>query len=111
MTESVMNAYGVYALSRDPILEKMAKKIFGDIVESVFIETFHYSRNVTEDEIIRRAKSKLQTEEEDSIDLGDLDVIVVFSSGKTVSFSATEYGSVCNVDLNNYKILQLDSGV
>ena len=87
------------ATKRDPILEKMAKAVFGeDIVDKAYVTVMVHSCD-SKEETEALLTENLYKEESDDIDLEGKAIIIQFTNGKSVSFMISEWGIIESVDM------------
>ena len=84
----------------DDNLTKIARKIFGDIIDSAYITTWDITSE--KEEILSRLEAgayKKQTDNE--IDYNDEIIWIKFTNNNTVAFSNSEWGSIYPADIDN----------
>jgi len=80
-------------------LTKIAKNIFGDIVETVYVEHFSKSDNVNKivEKILKNSKP-------DELQYDDNTIVIKFTNGRFVNFTGSEWCSITINEIINEKI-------
>ena len=84
-----------YILREEKDLLKIAKNLFGDIVQSVYY-AYWYDKNVNIKEYTERFDmyEKQSSNNDLTIDQDDKTIIIYFTNGKKVIFSNSEWGAM-----------------
>ena len=83
------------AIKYDKDLAKMAKSIFGNIVERAYYTVWDYGSKA-------ETRQRLKNEEQDvsdTIELGHNDIWIKFTSGNMVSFASSEWGHIAPAEI------------
>ena len=86
-------------IKKDPVLLKIAKGIFGDIVKQAYVSALVFESEIAEVKIQCNTFNYFETE----IDLEADPIILTFSNGKNVEFKISEWGSINEVDINKFR--------
>ena len=84
------------AIRKDDILKQMAINIFGDIIEEAYITCFPY---VNKQDIDNTLKLNTFKHIEEGIDIGAQNIILKFTTGKSVCFTNSEWGTIESINM------------
>ncbi len=89
------------AIVRDAALEQMAKTIFGaGLVDKAYVNSYWFdSRTACENK--ERLARELYEEGDDEICLDGKNIVILFTNGRAVLFTNSEWGSIEKVNLKD----------